>query len=384
MLKERFAWATSLRLGVIEMKSFRLFRAFAQGFAIIMTIMMVTPAMAQICGLTTISGGTVNAIYDPFSPTSTTIANTTIILQRINGSGADRTNTINFNFYSDTPGLNGLQVNGVSLTPLGGTGTGILGGGAGQNLFFGSNETPPTLVPTGSPSVPSRTGFFNFNGNATNNDSFQLKVNVVLPSSLDTVAGTTIPLNLRYSCIHGQGGNAAVESGTRSNALVINVTILSALQASYVGTPTLDFGEVGSVTSAQVLGLPATYTRKGDIRVASSGPYNISMTSANNYRLSFNGTTGAINPLQSLAYAATFVQNTRTGVSGAPIAPQTAITRTCARAGVSGLLLPLSVTLKEGGLGPAVKTPAPTYSDTLTITVAPKLEADVGIGSACP
>ena len=341
-----------------------------------MILLSSAPAAAQVCGLTTVSGGSVTAIYDPFNPSGSTIANTTIILQRLNISGSPRTNTINFYFDSATTGLNGVQVNGVSILPNGGTGSGSLGGGAGQNLFFSSNESPPLLSPTGSP-VPNRTAFFNFSGNAVGNDSFRLTANVILPPNLDTSAGATIPLNLRYSCIHGQGGNATVETGSRSNALILNVTVLSALQASYVG-PVLDFGEVGDKTTVQVQGAPGTYTRSGDIRVASSGAYEISMTSTNNYRLTFPGGNPST-PGQSLAYNATLLGITRNGVSGGPAVGQTAITKTCAKAGVGGILLPVSVRLTEGG---NLKTPAPAYTDFLNVTVTPQIAAVAG--SACP
>ena len=334
------------------------------------------PAAAQVCGLTTVSGGSVTAIYDPFNPTGSTIANTTIILQRVNISGAPRTNTINFYFDSNTPGLNGVQVNGVSILPNGGTGSGSLGGGAGQNLFFSSTESPPLLSATGTP-VPNRTAFYNFNGNAISNDSFRLTANVILPPNLDTSAGTTIPFNLRYSCIHGQGGNATVETGTRSNALVLNVTVLSALQASYVG-PVLDFGEVGDKTTAQVQGAPGTYTRSGNIRVNSSAAYEINMTSTNNYRLTFPGGNPAT-PGQSLAYNASLLGITRNGISGAPVAGQAPITKTCTRAGViSGVLFPVTVVLTEGG---NLKTPAPDYTDFLNVTVTPLVAS---VGSSCP
>jgi hypothetical protein len=336
-----------------------------------------TPAAAQICGLQTVSGGSVAAVYDPFSPSGTTIANTTIILQRLNLDGSPRTNTINFYFDSNSTALNGMQVLGVSIAPNGGTGSGSLGGGTGQNLYFQPGEAAPILSPTGSPSIPNRTAFYNFNGNAPSNDSFQLTATVILPPNLNTAAGATIPLNLRYSCIHGQGGNATVETGSRSNALIIDVTVLSALQASYVG-PILDFGEVGDKTTTQVQAAPGTYTRAGDIRVASSGAYEISMTSTNNYRLTFPGGNPST-PGQSLAYNATLAGVTRSGVSGGPVAGQTPITKTCVAAGVGGILRPVSVTLTEGG---SAKTPAPAYTDTLNVTVTPKVVGTVG--SPCP
>ncbi len=352
------------------------FKRLITGIFALVFLSSAPAAAQQICGLQTVSGGSVSAVYDPFSPSGTTIANTTIILQRLNLDGSPRTNTINFYFDSNSTALNGMQVLGVSIVPNGGTGSGTLGGGAGQNLYFQPGDAPPILSPTGSP-VPSRTAFYDFNGNAPSNDMFRLTATVILPPQLNTAAGATIPLNLNYSCRHGQGNNAVTETGSRSNALIIDVTVLSALQASYVG-PVLDFGEVGDKTNLDVQAAPATYTNTGDIRVASSGAYEVRMTSTNNYRLTFPGGNPAT-PAQSLAYNATLLGNTRNGVSGAPVAPQTAITKTCARAGVGGILLPLSVTLTEGG---STKTPAPSYTDTLNVTVTPQIASVVG--SACP
>ena len=330
------------------------------------------PAAAQVCGLTTVSGGSVSATYDPFNSNGSTIANTTIILQRINGAGGNRSNTINFYFESATPGLNGVQVNGVSIGPNGGQGTGSFGGGAGLNLFFAAGEGRPNLNATSAATAPSRTAFYDFKGNATGNDAFRLTANVILPGGLDAIAGSTIPLNLRYSCTYGQGAGLTFEEGTRSGALVLNVTVLSALQARY-GGEVLDFGEVGNKTTSDVQG-SAAYTKSGTIYVKSSGAYEISMTSDNDYRLAPSQADAAVSG-RSLTYTATLVGESRIGVSGAPIDLGNAITRTCVRTSMIEKSLPLIVVLTEGG---NLKTPAPLYKDALTVTVRPQVASIAG------
>jgi hypothetical protein len=218
--------------------------------------------------------------------------------------------------------------------------------------------------------------YYNFLGAAAP-DTATFNVQVTVPAGADLSAGGNITFDIVYKCL-GTGGLADVTTATTlAQAITINVNVLSALQASYVG-PVLDFGEVGDKTTAQVQGAPGTYTKTGDIRVASSGAYEINMTSTNNYRLTFPGGNPATSG-QSLAYSASLVGITRNGVSGAPVAGQTPITKTCARAGVGGILLPVRVVLTEGG---SLKTPAPAYTDFLNVTVTPQA-ALIG-GSACP
>jgi hypothetical protein len=152
--------------------------------------------------------------------------------------------------------------------------------------------------------------------------------------------------------------------------------VLSALQASYVG-PALDFGEVGERTDSEVATNPGT--RTGYIRVASSGPYSVDMTSANGYRLRYPGSSVAVGSgptNDSLRYETTFVGQTRSPSNVLPI------TRICNRAGLAGtppsqgILVPLAVKLLDGGQG---RNPAPNYQDTLTVTVTPLVAPQSGI-----
>jgi len=311
------------------------------------------------CGLTTVSGGTANLTYDPFNGTTTSINLTGVQLSRVNGAGGEKTS--NLEFY--VKGTTAAQ-NGTVLTPISATGSGS-GGPTGSNIFFGTNQSPPILnINAGSPAP----GVFrwSFTGNNAASDVFTLNLTLQLPANLNLNAGSTLPFDIVYSCNGTGGGGPFTDTGTVTNAIVVNVIVLSGLQASYVGT-NLDFGEVGNLTTVQVLGAPATYTTPTTnyIRVASSGPYSVAIASQNNYKLTFSG--GSLgNANQTLAYKAQFLGQTPTTVS------PTFSTITCLRAGTDAAagILPIRATLLEGGQG---KTPASVYSDTITVTVTPLL-----------
>jgi len=314
---------------------------------------------AQQCGLTTVNGGTANLTYDPFNGNNTNITLTGVTLSRVNGAGGQK--TANLEFY--VKGTTAAQ-NGTVLIPVSATGSGS-GGPTGSNIFFGTNQTPPTLnINSGSPAP----GVFRwaFTGNNAASDLFTLNITLQLPANLNLNAGTTLPFDVVYSCNGTGGGGPFTDTGTVSNAIVVNVTVLSGLQASYVGT-NLDFGEIGQVTNANVTTAPATYTTPTTnyIRVASSGPYSVAMTSQNNYKMTFAGGNLG-NPLQTIQYKALFLGQTPTTATPA------FNTITCVRAGTDAAagVLPIRAQLLEGGQG---KTPAGSYSDTLTVTVTPLL-----------
>lgn len=252
-----------------------------------------------------------------------------------------------------------------------------------QVLFTNGSTTSNVVYNVGGhPGLPTMNSndagqiYYNFLGAAAP-DTVTFNVQVTVPPGADLSAGGNITFDIVYKCL-GTGGLADVTTSTTlPQAITINVNVLSALQASYAGS-VLDFGEVGDKTTTEVQATPVAYTRSGNIRVASSGAYSISMISDNNYRLKFP-LGDAATAGQSLVYSASLVGITRTGVSGGPVAGQVPITKMCTRAGVGGILLPLEVVLKEGG---STKTPAPVYNDFLNVTVTP-LVAAVG-ASACP
>lgn len=158
-----------------------------------------------------------------------------------------------------------------------------------------------------------------------------------------------------------------------TNAVQINVNVLSALQASYVG-PALEFGEIGTKSSTQVASDP------GFIRVASSGPYSVEMQSEKGYRLSYpGGSTSVAN--QAIGYQANLLGQTRSSAN-----PST-VRQVCSRAGLAGtapsqgIRIPLTVTLLEGGQG---KLPAPIYQDNLIVTITPLLDPQSGMVCGAP
>ncbi len=162
-------------------------------------------------------------------------------------------------------------------------------------------------------------------------------------------------------------GPPTQQTGQISNAVQFPVTVLSALQASYAGTA-LDFGEVGDKTTTQVLATPASYTTPSINRVSvrSSGPYSVTLSSQNAYRLTYPGGNLAM-PNQVLNYKLAFLGQTRDNAS------PTFSSVTCLRAGVPASeadLLPVVATLLEGGFGKLVSA---NYADTLTVTIAPLL-----------
>jgi len=186
---------------------------------------------------------------------------------------------------------------------------------------------------------------------------------VSVPPGTDLSPGTPIYLDIVYIC-SGELGLASVSIPQRqTQAIRLDINVVSALQAYYAGA-TLDFGEVGDVSTAEVLANPDRYTTStlNSLRVRSSGPYEVRVRSQNDFRLTFpGGNTG--NAAQTIRYSVRFL--------GQDIASNTAFgARTCARAGVGGAagVLPIRAKLAEGGAG---KTPSPNYADTVTVTFTP-------------
>ena len=197
--------------------------------------------------------------------------------------------------------------------------------------------------------------------------SAPLNLRVTIPPGTDLSSGEPIILDLLYIC-SGTGGLASVTTPVRdTGAIRIDVNTVSALQAYYAGSP-LDFGEIGNISTATVLAAPERYTTSAanSLRVRSSGPFEVRMRSLNDFRLTFPGGNLA-NSAQTIRYSARFL--------GQEISSNATFgARTCARAGMDGSagVLPLRATLKEGG---AAKTPAPNYSDIISITFTPVVTA---------
>lgn len=330
------------------------------------------------CEIVSETGGTASATYDPFSA-SPTVANINgVRMIRLRGTGGELVTQITYYLKARATGFDGATMKVVSGSGSGGTGTNY-----NQNILVAANGTPPAL--NNNPTPPP--GTFRWTFNAGNNGSapFNLNYQLSLPPGLDVAASTQLVFDLYYSCrAKAQTGPATFEdTGMLPGALGLNLTVLNALQAYFNGqasanTLSFDYGEVGTLDTPTVTGTPASYTKNGFINVRSSGAYSVTLTSDNNYRMTYPGGNPAT-PDQSLTYSATLVGQTRSGTSGSGTAVP-AITKQCQRGGVPapGNQLPLSVTLTEGG---RTKTPAPVYSDRLVITIAPIVSTQVG---ACP
>jgi hypothetical protein len=318
------------------------------------------PAYAASCGIIG-SATAAPALYDPFNPAGLATTTVQLNLTRINGSGGEKTDIVHFFLKSINNKADGAII--VPTSVIGDVNT----NGLGLDIFYDFAEPPPTYAPTNLalPSAGNRFLRIEFTGNNAASDTALVTFNISLPANLDLNASANLPFDAIFACSTTGGGGQTKQTGQITNAVVFPVTVLSALQASYAGTA-LDFGEVGDKTTVDVLAAPATYTTPifNHVSVRSSGPYTVSLTSQNGYRLTFPGGT-LTNPLHTLKYNLRFVGQTRNNAS------PTFNTVTCLRAGVPAFeadALAVQATLTEGGQGKLV---SPSYSDTLTVTVAP-------------
>ncbi|HET9638405.1 MAG TPA: hypothetical protein VFP12_04285 [Allosphingosinicella sp.] len=335
-------------------------------------VLLAQPAEAQVrrCLITAQSSPAV-ANYDPFNPTALSINSVAITFTRTNTAGGAHPDTIDMYIKAQTSAANGMQMIPVSVVGSG-SATGL-----NQNIFYDTPGVYPNItVPLGTTPVPGVLRW-DFSGNNIASNTFTVTFNLVLPANLDLNASSNINFDIEYGCNGTGGGPQFSERATAPNAFTLSVKVLSALQATYVGA-NLDFGEVGDKTTADVLLAPSTFSTPptgNNIRVLSSGPYKVEMTSQNAYRLTFPGGNPAT-AVQRLSYKALFLGQT---VSNA--APTfTAVT--CARAGVPAAqadLLPIRATLLEGGDG---KQLSPDYKDVITVTVSPLAVGPVGVD--CP
>jgi hypothetical protein len=312
-------------------------------------------AVAQNCGVTGAAQASSAITYDPFGPNGLQQVTIPLVLTRYAVGGA-KTQTVNF-VLTKAAGTPNYQVlyNGVSVL-----------------YTEGQTGTRPTI---GAQSPGEM--HYNFGGASAPDQSTPFNLVVTVPAGLDLSAGQPIRFDISYVC-NGTGGLRDVSVPTKlASAIQINVNVLSALQASYVG-PVLDFGEVGAKTDAQAPTDPGP--RTGFLRVASSGPYSVEMRSEKGYRLSYPGGNPAI-ATQSIAYQASLLGQTRSP------ADTTSIRQVCTRAGLAssssgqGVRIPLTVTLQQGGLG---KLPAPVYQDNLVVTITPLLDPQAGASCGAP
>jgi hypothetical protein len=231
------------------------------------------------------------------------------------------------------------------------------------------SQNRSVLYPANTPAVANNSQaqvVASFGGGSTNSVTFHL--NMTIPYANVSVGTNTITFPMAYYCKLTGGGNTPDFSGNDPIALQLQFNVQSALQASFVGTA-LDFGEVGNVTNAQA----ASHTVSGQLRVASSGPYSVAVTTDNGYRMTYPGGSVA-NASQRIGYQVNFLGQTTSNSS------PTFATRTCQAAGLSGSNLAISATLAEGGSG---KTVAPNYRDNIQVTFTPLAIPPASTPQAC-
>jgi hypothetical protein len=343
---------------------------FLRTFAVLTGIAaagLSTTAQAQTtaCGVTGSASAT-PAVYDPFNPSGLTNTNVTVTLRRVNNTGGGDTRIVNF--YLKPNASTGTAVDGASIVPLSVTGSAALDGGQGMNIFYNSTGPFPTLPlnPIGTlPTGGNRYAQINFTGNNAASDTAQVTFQVSLPPNLNLNAANTLAFDAVFTCnIQGGQSNGVVGSGEFPNAVVFPVTVLSALRTYYAGTA-LDFGEIGAIPAVPLS--PVRTSPSNYIFVQSSGAYSVQLSSQNAFKLKKPG-AASIN--DEIRYSLRFLGLTRDNGTS-PTQGSTELMRTCTIAGgptTAGQQLPIQATLVDGG---ANKSPSPSYSDILTVTITP-------------
>lgn len=329
-------------------------------------------AQAQTaCGLSGISASAAPLVYDPFNPSGFSSSNIVMNISRINPQGGGTTSVLNFFLKPNL--ATGANATGIQLIPLSVSGQAALAG-AGLNIFYGTSETPPNLLPIGTtPSAGNRFAKISFTGNNAGSDTVAVTFQVVLPPNLQLNAVQSLAFDASFSCnIQGGSLNGQTQTGTRPNAVTFPVTVLSALRTYYAGTA-LDFGEIGNVTTGSLGSTPKLTSNGNYVFVQSSGAYSVTLASQNAFQLHKPGAAVAGD---KIAYQLRFLgENVNSTTNSNPGA--VSITKSCQRAGLatSGNTLLIQAKLLEGGSG---KNPSPSYSDVLTITVTPLIFSDPG------
>lgn len=322
-------------------------------------------AHAATCGIISAGTSTATVNYDPFNPTGLGATSITLQLQRVNGGGGEKTDKVNFYLRAHDSNANGTTLVANSIIVDGNY------AGLGYDIFYDSTETAPVVAPTTvSPSAANKFLKIEFTGNNAASDYATVNFTVQLPANLNLTNSTTLSFDAIFACSTTGGGGPTQQTGQINNAITFPIKVLSALQASYAGTD-LAFGEIGNITNTQVSATPASYRTgvNNYVRVQSSGPYRVTLTSGNGYRMTYpTGNLGTAT--QRVNYGLKFLGQNRDETA------TSAIVKTCSRAGVGTSFedrLYLQATLREGGQGKAV---APNYRDLLTVTIEPLIVPD--------
>ena len=320
-------------------------------------------AQAATCGITG-NASSSGAVYDPFNPTQAT-AHVTLSLIRTDPAGSNGGKTAVVSFYLRS---SNTAANGTRIVPTSVTVSGASAFVANTNVFYDTGATPPFMGPPTSTTVPTAGDAYikvAFTGNNAASDPAAIQFDVILPPGANFNASTTLMFDAPYRCTTTGGGGPTDQASSFDGAMTFPVTVLSALKTYYAGTA-LDFGEIGNITTGSLNGSPRFTQDPGNtnyINVRSSGAYSVALTSANGFKL-VRSNAGSPTSIDQVGYQLLFLGQTPSSSA------TTFNTQTCARAGITaaGENLPIKAKLLEGGSG---KTPYPTYTDTLTVTITP-------------
>ncbi len=256
---------------------------------VVLAMLVSGQAFAQSCGVNGSAVAGTSITYDPFSPSGLQSIDIPLALTRVNGTGGKKTQEAYF-ILTKPAGSPAYTVEAS-----------VPGGSTYSNVLYDSNALPaglPTIsnIAQGQISVPF--------GGASQPDTLTINIRVSVPANVNLSAGGTIDFGIRYVC-KGTGGLSDVLTPVdRPAAVSININVLSALRASFVGTA-LDFGELAQVTAAQASTVKTSASNY--VRVQSSGPYQISLavegTDTNPYsgsaiRSSSSGRRARLRPLR--------------------------------------------------------------------------------------
>lgn len=314
--------------------------------------MICSQSYAAPCTLVSASQASGTIVYDPFGATGVQQVNLNLTVTRNQNSGNKGQW---YNFILTSP-----------VVPAGMTVSANIGGTTYSNILYSEGAIPSGL-PTLTATNLSGQALADFGGAAQPN-TMNISMQVTIPPGTDLSAAKDISFNIVYVC-KGTGGSDSVSSPvTLANAATINIDTLSALRTYYAGED-LNFGEIGQVTTASLASTPVRTAITNYISVLSSGAYNVGLSSQNGFLLKNGGGTAN----DQIAYQLKFLGNVYSNVT-APPSP-TAI-RDCQRASLTTAnQLYLQAGLLEGGTG---KNPSPNYTDTLTVTVTPNINTDIG------
>jgi hypothetical protein len=339
------------------MKLFRHLAMLALPLAAAVCAAPVSAQSTRICQVSAVSAAQ-SVQYDPFAPTQLQVNNVSVTFTRTNGAGGQKPSRIDLYLRSTD-----ARANGMMLIPVSVVGSGNAAG-LNQNIFYDFPGPYPVIPqPLGNSPLPGVMRW-DYTGDNEASDVFTILFQVTVPPNLDLSAGGALQFDVDYGCSGTGGGKPFYEKATAPNAFTLNIEVRSALQAGYAGSA-LDFGEVGDLTDADVLTTPKVTPTGNYIRVQSSGPYEVTLTSARGYLLTPGGTAN-LDPLQQIRYRLKFLGQERDSLN------TTAINAVCPRARV-GLAfedrLNLQAKLAQGG---SDKAPSPNYRDELTVTIAPR------------